>query len=99
MCELVIHTNHLNLVFWQTRTDQSQQNEKRLHEHCLELVFDLSVLKGLSSKTGCQEFPEQSCFCVKKLLAYARQYIFLFAVVGEVMDEKNLSSFQIGFLK
>lgn len=99
MRELVIHTNHLNPVFGQTRTAQRQQNEKRLQERCLELVFDLSVVKGLSSKTCCQEFPEQSCFCVKKLLAYARQYIFLCAVIGEVMDEKNLSLFQMGFLK
>lgn len=68
---LVINTNHLDLVLGQTRTAQNQQNEKRLYpnhetEHGLELVFDLSVVKELNSKTDCEEFPEQSCFCVKK---------------------------------
>lgn len=36
---------------------------------------------------------------MKKLLAYARQYVFLCAVIAEVMDEENLPLFQMGFLK
>lgn len=65
----------------------------------LEMVFDLLILKELRGKTASEGFLELSWFCMEKLLADARQYILLRAVIAEVMDDENLSLFHIGFLK
>lgn len=77
------------------RRDHSQS----MRLNWLEVFFDLLILKELRGKTGCEGFPEQSCFRVKKLLVYAKQCIFLSTVIAKVMDEENVSLFQMGFLK
>lgn len=36
---------------------------------------------------------------MKKILAYTRKCIFVSVILAKVMDEKNVSLFQMGFLK
>lgn len=84
-------------MFINNRMSRDYTQSRRLS--WLEVLFDFLILKELRGKTGCEEFPEWSWFCVKNLLAYARQYVSLCAVIAEVTDEENLSLFQMGFLK
>lgn len=95
--------NHVEIVL--VRPELFKNNRMRrdytqsMRLSWLEVGFDLLILKELRGKTGCEGFPEWSCFHVKKLLVYARQCIFLSTVIAKVIDEENVSLFQMGFLK